>query len=79
MDINPERKPEAGSGPDLAGAGEKTDLELNSPSRGGGVEMTQAGIPASEDREIEKRLVRKLDLYLIPLVMSLYLFSFLDR
>lgn len=27
----------------------------------------------------EKRLVRKLDLYLIPLVMSLYLFSFLDR
>ena len=27
----------------------------------------------------EKKLVRKLDLYLIPLVMALYLFSFLDR
>ncbi|RFU75244.1 mfs transporter [Trichoderma arundinaceum] len=27
----------------------------------------------------EKRLVRKLDLYIIPLVMALYLFSFLDR
>lgn len=27
----------------------------------------------------EKKLVRKLDLHLIPLVMGLYLFSFLDR
>jgi hypothetical protein len=27
----------------------------------------------------EKRLVRKLDLHLVPLVMLLYLFSFLDR
>lgn len=27
----------------------------------------------------EKKLVRKLDLYIIPLVMGLYLFSFLDR
>ena len=27
----------------------------------------------------EKRLVRKLDFYIIPMVMLLYLFSFLDR
>lgn len=27
----------------------------------------------------EKKLVRKLDMHLIPLVMALYLFSFLDR
>ncbi|KAK7210354.1 hypothetical protein V2G26_017532 [Clonostachys chloroleuca] len=27
----------------------------------------------------EKKLVRKLDLYIIPLIMALYLFSFLDR
>ncbi|KAJ3472324.1 hypothetical protein NLG97_g11087 [Lecanicillium saksenae] len=27
----------------------------------------------------ERKLVRKLDLYLIPLIMMLYLFSFLDR
>jgi hypothetical protein len=27
----------------------------------------------------ERKLVRKLDLYLIPLIMALYLFSFLDR
>ncbi|RCI11304.1 hypothetical protein L249_7596 [Ophiocordyceps polyrhachis-furcata BCC 54312] len=30
-------------------------------------------------RAAEKRLLRKLDLHIIPLVMSLYLFSFLDR
>ncbi|KAL7938605.1 major facilitator superfamily domain-containing protein [Trichoderma chlorosporum] len=29
--------------------------------------------------EEEKKLVRKLDLHIIPLVMALYLFSFLDR
>lgn len=27
----------------------------------------------------EKKLVRKLDIHLIPLIMGLYLFSFLDR
>jgi hypothetical protein len=27
----------------------------------------------------ERALVRKLDLYLIPLIMGLYLFSFIDR
>ncbi len=27
----------------------------------------------------EKHMVRKLDMFLIPLVMALYLFSFLDR
>jgi hypothetical protein len=27
----------------------------------------------------ERKLVRKLDVHLIPLIMCLYLFSFLDR
>ena len=31
------------------------------------------------DDAYEKKIVRKLDLYIIPLVMLLYLFSFLDR
>jgi predicted class III extradiol MEMO1 family dioxygenase len=31
------------------------------------------------DHVAEKRLVRKLDIYIIPIVMLLYLFSFLDR
>lgn len=39
-----------------------------------------AGIGAlDEDPNYERRLVRKLDLHIIPLVMALYLFSFLDR
>ena len=31
------------------------------------------------DHAAERRLVRKLDLHIIPIVMLLYLFSFLDR
>lgn len=31
------------------------------------------------DRAKEKKLVRKLDLHIIPVVMLLYLLSFLDR
>ena len=34
---------------------------------------------ATVDVADERRLVRKLDLHIIPLVMALYLFSFLDR
>ncbi|KAH6896866.1 major facilitator superfamily domain-containing protein [Thelonectria olida] len=38
----------------------------------------QNGLSA-EDLEAEKKLLRKLDLHIIPLIMALYLFSFLDR
>ena len=31
------------------------------------------------DTAKERQLVRKLDLYIVPVVMLLYLFSFLDR
>jgi len=31
------------------------------------------------DKVKERQLVRKLDLYIVPVVMLLYLFSFLDR
>lgn len=31
------------------------------------------------DHVAEKKLVRKLDLYIVPIIMMLYLFSFLDR
>ncbi|KAK8144484.1 hypothetical protein G3M48_005735, partial [Beauveria asiatica] len=47
------------------------------------VENGSDGWAAREEQEQEqadeKKLVRKLDLYLIPLIMMLYLFSFLDR
>lgn len=31
------------------------------------------------DHVAERKLVQKLDLYIIPFIMLLYLFSFLDR
>jgi hypothetical protein len=31
------------------------------------------------DAAYEKRLVRKLDIHIVPMVLLLYLFSFLDR
>jgi len=42
----------------------------------GTVADTESSTASSVD---EAKLVRKLDLYLIPLVMALYIFSFLDR
>ena len=38
-------------------------------------------VPISEEinSTAEKALIRKLDLHLIPIIMLLYLFSFLDR
>lgn len=32
-----------------------------------------------DDPEYERRLVRKLDKHIVPVIMLLYLFSFLDR
>ena len=42
-------------------------------------EDADSSIPEEIDHAAEKRLVRKLDLYIVPLVMLLYLLSFLDR
>ena len=35
--------------------------------------------PVEVDLVAERKLVRKLDLYVVPVVMLLYLLSFLDR
>lgn len=50
------------------------------------LEKSSDGSPANEsvngveiDYAAEKRLVRKLDIHIIPLIMLLYLLSFLDR
>ena len=51
-------------------------------------ETAEKGIPGDEHdgsifndapSEYERRLVRKLDLHIVPVVMLLYLLSFLDR
>ena len=40
---------------------------------------TSEGGAIAIERAKEKKLVRKLDLHIIPVVMLLYLLSFLDR
>lgn len=41
---------------------------------------SKAGLEILEiDHDAEKKLVRKLDLHIVPVVMLLYLLSFLDR
>ncbi|KAL8839634.1 MAG: hypothetical protein Q9170_001640 [Blastenia crenularia] len=44
-----------------------------------GVVSKEAIVPLEIDHVAEKKLVRKLDLFIIPIIMMLYLFSFLDR
>lgn len=43
------------------------------------IELGDIGTSQSEFAVVEKRLVRKLDLHVVPLVTALYLLSFLDR
>ncbi|KAK2054896.1 major facilitator superfamily transporter [Colletotrichum caudatum] len=50
-----------------------------SPGPGASSPDTAARGPDPVDAAAEKRIVRKLDMHIIPLVMLLYLFSFLDR
>ena len=35
--------------------------------------------PTLDEEKIERSLVRKIDLHILPFVVLLYLFSFLDR
>ncbi|KAJ5217938.1 uncharacterized protein N7498_000037 [Penicillium cinerascens] len=42
-------------------------------------ESARVGYTAEVDKEAEKKLLRKLDLHLVPIVMLLYMMSFLDR
>jgi hypothetical protein len=52
-------------------------------SKDSSVDNSQLGfgnpIPDQIDKMREERLIRKMDFRLIPLVMLIYLFSFLDR
>lgn len=62
-------------------------MEVSRKSEGGTTPPGQALSLSDEPRnelgletaEAERQLVRKLDLHIIPLIMALYLFSFLDR
>lgn len=41
--------------------------------------LNKSDVEDGFDAEYERRLVRKLDKHIVPVIMSLYLFSFLDR
>ncbi|KAI8627139.1 major facilitator superfamily domain-containing protein [Xylariaceae sp. FL1651] len=59
-----------------------TEILKSSGSDHAPVRSLNSGIMEDEDSDFgvdEKKLVRKLDLHLIPLIMLLYTFSFLDR
>jgi hypothetical protein len=57
--------------------GHAKNMALNNHKKG---EVRNANIVVEEvDREREEHLIRKMDLHLIPLIMLMYLFSFLDR
>ena len=43
------------------------------------VPITEVSMEQQIDRTKEEALLRKLDLHLIPIIMILYLLSFLDR
>ena len=54
------------------------DIEMRDPSQGSPrKEISETLVEI--DHAAENRVVRKMDLHIIPIVMLLYLFSFLDR
>jgi hypothetical protein len=38
-----------------------------------------SSVPTDEEEKMERNLIWKIDLYILPFVVLLYLFSFLDR
>ncbi len=61
---------------------EKGDVAKSGSATMSETEAKDVGITSQQmllGGEVEKKLVRKLDLHIIPVVMVLYLLSFLDR
>jgi len=53
--------------------------KLNTDGHSGSEGEREVEVAISQDSEYEKKLVRKLDRNIVPVVMTLYLLSFLDR
>lgn len=60
---------------------EEPKPELRSPPFGNTVDCgeSNASVVTGLDGKKEKHLIQKIDLHIIPFVILLYLFSFLDR
>jgi hypothetical protein len=59
------------------------DVDLDNESKGGGglgyVMTTYHSYTAQHSAEIEKKLLRRIDIRIMPLVVTIYIFSYLDR
>jgi hypothetical protein len=65
--------------PGTAAKADKQEMDAMKRENGD-VEAAPAGLVAAEiDPVIEKRVRRKLDLHIVPLLSALYLLAFLDR
>ncbi|KAK2796734.1 hypothetical protein FQN51_009072 [Onygenales sp. PD_10] len=64
---------------DRKGSGSEENVEYNVHKADSDLDDPDAGLSEEEKAEIDKKLVRKLDLRLIPWLCLLYLVSFLDR
>ena len=55
--------------------------DVEKPREPAHLEDVPAALGMSEDefRRVEKRVIRKLDFSVVPLVMAMYLLAFLDR
>lgn len=62
----------------ILGESDIKDADMRTPSQDSPRKLEDIGIDEI-DHVAEKKLVRKLDLYIIPISMLLYLLSFLDR
>lgn len=58
----------------------KGDVDLPRTSDSGPERLGEAGsVPTEEEKKRERVLIRKIDQHVLPFVVLLYLFSFLDR
>lgn len=57
----------------------KPDDEQITVDEGIHEETTDSGVLLTHDDNLEKKLVRKLDMVIMPLTCALYLFAYLDR
>lgn len=67
-DIKPDTKPDI-----------KPDVEQTTLTEGTGDEGTISDVLLTYDDNLEKKLVRKLDMVIMPLTCALYLLAYLDR
>jgi hypothetical protein len=65
--------------PDTVAKADKQEMDTMKKENGDVEAAPAAPVAADIDPVIEKRVIRKLDLHIVPLLSALYLLAFLDR